>query len=361
MITSDQMTYEEMQQAEKSHFCGVCGKRLAVCWGGFYGHNGYILKCSANVKHDTITRHDLEVEAKIAQYKKEAHMDSTALEAMSQETMLARIDQGKFPQDLKPAERVLLATAARTYGFDPIMGELTIFQGRPYVSVDGRYRKAQETDKLDGVETRPATKQEKLDWEIPDGDFFFHSDVWVKGASKAFVGWGRVRAVEARARPNVAGDAYKPTVTQPQRMAEKRAEVMALRKAFHIPLPSIEDIGGDEDRNADEAEFTSGPVTVIESTGKIVDPLASKEPVAAKAKKAEPVAPQNEESPIDMLWLQDSIKALDWKGYRAWISEKFTIPSDKATVMIAAMSSEQRREFVAEVERRLNNVEEESV
>ena len=60
-----------------------------------------------------------------------------------------------------------------TYGFDPLMGEISIYQGRPYVSIDGRYRKAQETGNLDGVSTRPANKQEREDWQIPVGDFFF--------------------------------------------------------------------------------------------------------------------------------------------------------------------------------------------
>ena len=350
MITTDQMTYDEMRQAERSHLCGACGARLVVCWGGFYGHDGYILKCPVSINHCTVTRHNRQEEAKVLEYKMEAHMDSTALEAMSQETMLARINQAKFPQDLKPPEKALLATASRTYGFDPIMGELTIFQGRPYVSVDGRYRKAQETGKLDGVESRPATKDERTAWDIPDGDFFFRAEVWVKGASHAFTGWGRVRAVEAKARPNNAGDAYKPTVTVPQRMAEKRAEVMALRKAFHIPLPSAEDIGGEEEGPAD--------ITVIESTGEIVEPPTTKEPPAKKTEKAEPVTPSpTDEFVIDMGWLKESIEALVWKDYRTWLSNKFTIPTDKAAIMIAGMTSDQRREFVAEIEGRLNDIE----
>jgi len=268
---------------------------------------------------------------------------------MSQETMLARINQAKFPQDLVPTEKALLATAARTYGFDPIMGELTIFQGRPYVSVDGRYRKAQESGKLDGVETRPATKDEKVDWGIPVDDHFFRSDVWVKGASHAFTGWGRVRAIETKLRPGKPGDAYKPTVTVPQRMAEKRAEVMALRKAFHIPLPSIEDIGGEEETPAD--------ITVIESTGEIVEPTVTRKPPTEKAKKTEAVtALPTDEFVIDMGWLKESIEALVWKDYRTWLSDKFTIPTDKATIMIAGMTSDQRREFVAEIEGRLNDI-----
>ena len=170
------------------------------------------------------------------------YMESKELTTMSQEKMLARINQAKFPQELKKEERELLATAARTYGFDPIMGELTIFQGRPYVSIDGRYRKARDTGKLDGVKTRPASKEEREAWSIPIEDYFFKAEVFVKGCAYPFEGWGRVRAKER----NDKGE-YKPVDTNPQRMAEKRAEAQALRKGFSIPLPSLEDIGFEEE------------------------------------------------------------------------------------------------------------------
>jgi hypothetical protein len=160
---------------------------------------------------------------------------------MDDKAMVARIGTAKFPQELSQSDVRLLSLAARTYGFDPILGEISIYQGRPFISIDGRYRKAQETKMFDGIETRPANKQEKTDWDIPDGDYFFRSECWVKGSSRPFVGWGRVRQSEIN--PN---GKFKPVDVNPQRMAEKRAEAQALRKAFHIPLPSIEDIGSPE-------------------------------------------------------------------------------------------------------------------
>lgn len=156
---------------------------------------------------------------------------------MDKEKMLARVNSAKFPQELTNDEKKVLVAAALTYGFDPLMNEISIYQGRPYVSIDGRYRKAQETGKLAGVESRPATEQEREAWQIPDGDYFFHAEVWVKGSPIPFIGWGRVFASETK------GSAHLPVVKNPQRMAEKRAEVQALRKAFSIPLPSFEEIG----------------------------------------------------------------------------------------------------------------------
>ena len=228
-----------------------CGGNLSMAWNGQTGHN--VLRCgkclryveeTELVKRRSLTRQykdgDLLNPAIANRIEKKLggrYMESKELTTMTEVKMMARIDLAKFPQDLTPAEKKLLATAAITYGFDPLMGELTIFQGRPYVSIDGRYRKARESGKLDGVTTRPATKQEREDWSIPHEDFFFRSDVQVKDMSLPMTGWGRVRAAETQ------GKGYKPVEVNPQRMAEKRAEAQALRKAFSIPLPSAEDIG----------------------------------------------------------------------------------------------------------------------
>ena len=181
-------------------------------------------------------------------------MDSKALELMDKPGMLARIEQAKFPQNLTPQDKAVLAEVATSYGLDPLMGELMIYQGRPYVSIDARYRKAQESGQLAGVETRPATREEREAWDIPDGDLFFRSEVYRKGIARPFVGWGRVKAKEFAKK-----DGYLPVESNPQRMAEKRAEAQALRKAFHLPLPSFE---GETSDPFIEGEFTVAPVEI---------------------------------------------------------------------------------------------------
>ena len=235
MITEETMPLDEMKRVvNQGYLCAECQGVLTIAWGGAFGYNGHILRCQ-NIEHDGITRHDKKYEQKL---KEGFSMDSNALMKMDEAKMLQRVEMARFPQDLTKQDKALLAQVAITYGFDPLMGEVTIYQGRPYVSIDGRYRKAQETDNLDGVETRPATKQEKEDWQIPEGDYFYRSEVYVKGSSRPFVAWGRVHKAET-----IGGKGYKPVEKNPQRMAEKRAEAQALRKAFHIPLPSIEEIG----------------------------------------------------------------------------------------------------------------------
>lgn len=262
-IKESEMTLDEMKSAVKDEVCGECGGSLSVAWGNSLGFKGYILRCQ-DINHSTITRHKKQSAYEIQAEKefKEVHkMDSKSLTTMTETQMMTRISSAKFPQELTAPDRKALALAAITYGFDPLMGEISIFQGRPFVSIDGRYRKAQETGKLDGVRTRPATKQERADWEIPDGDYFFLAEVYVKGSSMPFQGWGRVRAGEI----NVSGK-FKPVDTNPQRMAEKRAEAQALRKAFHINLPSIETIGTEDE---EPSPVIINGKSVIESTGEI--------------------------------------------------------------------------------------------
>jgi hypothetical protein len=278
LITEAQMPHDDMVKTARTHHCAQCGGSLNVAWI----NGGYVLRCQ-DLTHNTITRHvklSERDQQKEKEWKVTNKMDSTALTKMSQTDMVARVSKGKFPQDLTLPEKQLLAECARSYGFDPLMGEITIYQGRPFVSIDGRYRKAQETGQLDGIETRPATRQEREDWQIPDGDYFFRSDVYRKGASHPFTGWGRVRGAETTPGSNRAGDTtsvYKPVQSNPQRIAEKRADAQALRKAFHIPLPNIEDIGTPE---------ADTPNDYVDSTATVVEPGIDEEAELDKYQQA---------------------------------------------------------------------------
>lgn len=230
------------------------------------------------------------------------HMDSKALMATTEAGMMARIERAKFPQDLTPIEKKRLALGAITYGLDPLMGELTIYQGNLFVGIDGRRRKAQETGKMDGVHTRPATKQEKEDWGYAAEDYFFHADIYVKGATHPFEGWGRVSKKEIDrliARANTKNhDPYSiPVVKDPQGMAEKRAEAKALRKAFNIPLPNAEEIGLEDE----PLEFQA-PTEINTQTGEIIDAecreVASGTDVPPEGTKATPASSSAESKAV---------------------------------------------------------------
>ncbi len=374
MIPEADMSHEEMQRMiDTGHLCAECSNILTIAWGGFYGINSYILRCGTDVKHKGITGHDKEYEKKKKEY---FSMESKSLMVMDETAMLKRVEMARFPQDMTAKDKSLLAQVAITYGFDPLMGEVTIYQGRPFVSIDGRYRKAQETGRLDGVESRPATKQERLDWQIEEGDYFLHAEVYVKGSKRPFVGWGRVRASETKAGSTRQGDntsTYKPIQNNPQRMAEKRAEAQALRKAFHIPLPSAEDIG------SPDYDVESTGVMIDGKTGEITEPEAEvKTKPKTEAKVAKPKAEaatlvdeakrlgaEKEEptSPIDLDWLRENLGKLQAakpkleKWTNREVLAKINIMTGgearKMSDAVKLLSKEQAAELTAEIEEML--------
>lgn len=266
-ILVENMNETHLRDLINDHVCAECGAFLTL--GRLTGTSDYALICTRFEHHRGIKR----IVSSVAEInflrllKGEVQgMETTTLQKMDEKGMLDRIGMAKFPQDLAPAEKRLLARVAINYGLDPLMGEATIYQGHPYVSIDGRYRKAQDTGELDGVESRPATKEERQAWGIPEGDFFFRAEVYRKGCFKPFVGWGRVRQAEV-----VGGKGVRPIETNPQRMAEKRSEAQALRKGFHLPLPSFEVAGTPEDEG------------VIESTAEVIKDTPPEDDAQGKA------------------------------------------------------------------------------
>ncbi len=185
-------------------------------------------------------------------------MDSKALMTLDEKGMLARIEQAKFPQALSPMEKKLVAEIARGYGLDPIMNELSIYQGSPYPTVNAWYRKSQESGEFDGINSRPASKEERVARHAKEGDYLYQVEVWRKGCSHPFVGWGRVRAEET------IGDKHLPIVKDPDRMAEKRGEMQGMRKAFSIPMPprSFEEVS-DAYSDGKAEEIIEGEVTEV--------------------------------------------------------------------------------------------------
>lgn len=301
-ILESEMPLDAMKKRARTHKCGVCGGNLTVCWGGSYGYDQHILKCAENFDHDTLT--DLKQQSKEYEegnklFRRLHGMDTTALMKMEKAQMLARIGQAKFPTDLTPKESALMAEVSISYGLDPLMQELMIYQGNPYPTINARYRKAQETGKFDGIDTRPATEEERKVRNAKEGDYLYRAEVWVKGASHPFVGWGRVRAAETTGNPHL------PIVKDPDRQAEKRSEAMGLRKAFSMPVPfqSWEEFEEQRADSAIEGEYKildkeTGEITEPEPEAETPpDPEPEPEPLPDDVPEGEPEQPEEPVQP----------------------------------------------------------------
>lgn len=120
----------------------------------------------------------------------------------------------------RPDTQALLVIADK-YGLDPILRHVVLIEGRPYVTRDGLLHVAHKSGRFDGIEV---TERPRL-----DGDHW-HATVAVyrKDMSRPVVYPGRY--------PQAGGNKrYAPE------MAIKVAEVQALRRAFDVALPTLEE------------------------------------------------------------------------------------------------------------------------
>lgn len=143
---------------------------------------------------------------------------------------------GAFPKDMTPQQAGLMARLSLAYGLDPLADELLLYQNRPYVTIQGRTRKAQEHPAYDGLECLPATEDERKAFRAQEDEHLWVARVWRKDRRFPFIGYGRAGG---RADKNPVSSTWG------QEMAQKRAKSRALRDAFAMPLPDFEDQQGD--------------------------------------------------------------------------------------------------------------------
>jgi hypothetical protein len=144
-------------------------------------------------------------------------------------------DGALFPADLTPVQAAQLARVSLAYGLDPFMGELTIYKGKPYVTIDGRTRLALDHPMYDGMKCEPATPAQREAFRCGESEHLWYAEVWRKDKRHTFSAYGR---------SNFAGDTNFAVKTHPQEIARKRALHRALRDAFSIPLPGLEEADG---------------------------------------------------------------------------------------------------------------------
>jgi hypothetical protein len=142
--------------------------------------------------------------------------------------------------DRVPAEQREIALAiADRYGLDLMLKHLVLVDGRPYITRDGLLHVAHRSGALDGIEV---TDPELVDLEGVGKFWRARCSVYRKDMGRPFVYAGRYPAKGGNQR-------FAPE------MAVKVAEVMALRRAFDVSAPVIEE-RWDVDVTAAEPEVT---------------------------------------------------------------------------------------------------------
>ena len=152
------LEYEETKLLVRDYVCGQCGSRLSNPWGGYYGINGYIIRCVKDQRHEGIRRlgrrtrmlTDPKEGRKEYDIMTQRPVEDTQALALpeSEEGMVARMNEaariGLFTNDrrnpLTPAQIENLAKLALLYRLDPLMEEIIPYQGKPYITIAGRRR-----------------------------------------------------------------------------------------------------------------------------------------------------------------------------------------------------------------------------
>jgi hypothetical protein len=137
-------------------------------------------------------------------------------------------------------QAVFLTTLGTHLGVRAELGEIMLYQGKPYITIDGRIRIAHNSGLLNGIDPQPATSMDRTRYQVKEGEHLWKCYVLKKGALKPFVGWGHVRL----------NDRNPVSRSHPQEMAKKRAKYDALRLAF----PPNEDVTPLHQQYIQEAE-----------------------------------------------------------------------------------------------------------
>jgi hypothetical protein len=108
------------------------------------------------------------------------------------------------------------------YRLDPEL-HLTLFRGRPWVTIDGRVELAKRNPDYLDFRTRPLSKDEKDAWDYARDDLVVECTIRCRSGA-SFAAMGKVTAAERKGQT--------PAATHPQEMAVKRAFARTARLAF---------------------------------------------------------------------------------------------------------------------------------
>ncbi|MDD5220257.1 MAG: hypothetical protein PHV11_06810 [Candidatus Bipolaricaulis sp.] len=105
------------------------------------------------------------------------------------------------------------------------------------------------------------------------------------------------------------------------------------------------------------AEWVNGKAEVKPETSKEPAPVVENKAPEKKA-KTDPTQPieTKQLATIDKVWLKESLSKLRWTGVTDWLRTKYGVAGDKVTDILPKLTAEQTKDFVTEIEKRLEMV-----
>lgn len=154
---------------------------------------------------------------------------------------------GKLDKLTEGQQSIFLSALGEHIGVKAELGDIMLYQGKPYITISGYRRIAHNTGLLNGITVEPAADRDRLRFGAKTGEHLWIARIFKKGCARPFEGWGYVRT----------NDKNPVTKTHPQEMAKKRAIYDGLRLAF----PPAEVIGELHTRYIDMAEESVSALT----------------------------------------------------------------------------------------------------
>jgi len=287
------LTAPEAQHFTLTHRCGDgnCGAPLLAPWALVGGKRVHQPICSKDADHRLFVPKNFNIRK---MYNPETKQHDLEVDVMSQEpvaTITPRttdmgqmqvrvqkaISTGTFPKDMTKDQQLVISNIAVGYGLDPLMGELMIYQGHPFITIAGRRRLDAVAGHKPGIKFRFLADDEYAGYlqagVIEEGDLV-QVCVLTREEGLEIEAFGKVTQAERHAKSSRGGLRSPVVAANPIEMCQKRAERRAREMAYGpVPMPERLDTvavlqEGDE----------SG---VIESTGEIVDAVSAppKEPI----------------------------------------------------------------------------------
>lgn len=169
-------------------------------------------------------------------------MSGQELALANESTMLARIKTARWLKNVSAEDQASLAQLSNLYGFDPLMQELIIYEGKPYITVAGLIRMAHRQKLFAGVEDRPMTEGERKQYGYA-APLCWIAKVYRKDWHVPAVGTGKADPEKPFRNNMIEKD-------HPEWMARSRALRQALKLAFPHFLP-FEQMDSAEERGID--------------------------------------------------------------------------------------------------------------
>lgn len=146
-------------------------------------------------------------------------------------------------EQASPAQLNMIYILCQRWRLDP-MTDITLYQGRTWITLDGHLRKMREHPDYLGYNQRPLTQQEKADGGWAKDDIVWETTVRT-ARHGAITQWGKVTKAEVEEAQSAArgsGRRSAPLGLHPVEIAQKRSLARAHRFAFGMDLPDEEEL-----------------------------------------------------------------------------------------------------------------------